>query len=169
MLACLLYSFASAELTIVEDGESITVTNGNYSVAFDKSRGGAISKIGKRAVNHQDRAGEFVLGGDPKPEIKLKKSAQKATLFIKAFYLNNGERSPSRIRAEYRYDFHADSPAVSLKAVIRQSKVPLHADVYGYPAWREVRILSIGGEIGAKKSFGGDRLHTKVFFLPGAD
>ena len=169
MLACLLYSFASAELTIVEDGESITVTNGNYSVAFDKSRGGAISKIGKRAVNHQDRAGEFVLGGDPKPEIKLKKSAQKATLFIKAFYLNNGERSPSRIRAEYRYDFHADSPAVSLKAVIRQSKVPLHADVYGYPAWREVRILSIGGEIGAKKSFGGDRLQTKVFFLPGAD
>jgi len=154
----------------VEDNQnSIVITNDHYSVTFDKSKGGTIVKLGKRKVQQADGVDGFLLAGDPRPRITVKKSANHVVVSVKAFYFKNKVKTPSGMHAEYRYDFHADSPAVRLKATVRQFKVPTHADVYGYHSWKAVSVFAISKKAAFKKSFGGGSLKAKVFFLPGSE
>ena len=146
----------------------IVIANDHYSVTFDKSKGCTIAIMGGRAVIQLDNVDGYALRADPDPQITLKKSADQVELIVKAFYLKDGEKTRSGAHAEYRYDFHAQSSAVRLKATIGQFKVPLHADVYGYPSWNAVSVLALDDRTPFKKSFGGERLDATVLFLPGA-
>ena len=169
LMVCLCVHTAFADLSVDDSREMIVITNDHYSVTFDKSKGCTIATMGGRAVIQLDNVDGYALRADPDPQITLKKSADRVELCVKAFYLKEGEKTPSGVHAEYRYDFHAHSPVVRLKAAVRQFRVPLHADVYGYPAWNAVSVLEIADRTAFKKRFGGERLDTEVLFLPAAE
>ena len=168
LLALLGFHNAVAELSVDKTQHTIVITHDQYSLTFDKRKGGTIVKLGERVVSQDDAIDGYLLAADPEPQITLNESDGHVRLTVKAAFLNNGEPAPSRLHAEYRYDFHDGSPAVRLKAGIRQINIPVIGDVYGYPSWRAASILALDGKAAIEKSFGGERLDTVVFFMPGA-
>jgi hypothetical protein len=168
LLALLGFHNAVAELSVDENQHSIVITHDHYSLTFDKRKGGTIVKRGDREVTQGDAIDGYLLAADPEPEITLSESGGHVTLMVKAKYLQNGEPAPSRLRAEYRYDFHDGSPAVRLRAGIRQINVPVIGDVYGYLSWQALSIFALDDKAALEKSFGGERLDAEIFFMPGA-
>ena len=169
LIACLFPNLALADLSVDQTHQMITIATDTYSVTFDKTQGGTIVKLNGRDVRHTDGIDEYFLAQDPEPTITLTESAKQVALIFKASYVRAGQKSSSQVHAEYRYDFHAQSRAVRLRAVVRQFQVPMYADVYGYPGWRDLRILALGNITGYRNRFGGDRLETTLFFLPGTE
>ncbi|MFH0962928.1 MAG: sugar-binding domain-containing protein [Planctomycetota bacterium] len=168
VLAGLWCSVAHAELSATEDSDSVVVKNEYYSVTFDKSKGGTISRLGDREVEQLDRADLYAVSRDSEPEIAVTKSADKVEVSVKAYYvMRGGAKAASELQVEYRYTFHADSPVIDCKATIRQKPVLLHADVSALPQWRDLSVLHFGDKAGFRDKFAGDKKDIRVFLKPG--
>ena len=168
ILAGLGCSVAHGELSVTAAANSIVVENEHYSVTFDKTRGGTISQIGDRGVEQRDHVDLYAASRDSEPAVVVTKSPEKAEVIVKAYYvMRGGTKTPSELRVEYRYTFHADSPVVGCTATLRQDTVPLHADLSAFPQWREVTVLEFADKAAFRDRFGRGSKDIRVFLKPG--
>ncbi|MFH0963937.1 MAG: hypothetical protein V2A58_07975 [Planctomycetota bacterium] len=156
-----------AEISVTQDGASVTVTSSGTSVTFDRARGGTITRIGARAVEQRDGVEGYFLAADPKAEIVVRKDAPDSlTVVVRAKFMKGTEPTPSGLRAEYAYTFIGGTPLVRCRARLGQGRVRLYADVEGYPMWWEVRVLDFGEETGWKGPFAGETKDVTVYLDP---
>ncbi|MFH0963113.1 MAG: hypothetical protein V2A58_03775 [Planctomycetota bacterium] len=161
---------ALGEVAVTQDGSTITVAVGGTSVTFDRSKGGTITQIGARAVEQRDGADGYTLAADTKAQISVKKeTSDGVTVVVRGTCVKGEERTESALGAEYAYTFLAGAPLVRCRARLRQQRVLLYADVYGYPTWSEVRVLDFGNETGWKGPFAGETKDVTVYLAAGGE
>ncbi|MFH0962814.1 MAG: hypothetical protein V2A58_02255, partial [Planctomycetota bacterium] len=148
---------ALAEVSVTEDGATVTVTSGGRPVTFDREKGGTITRIGARSVEQKDGAEGYTLASDPKAKLLVKRETpDRVRVVVRGTYTNGQERTKSGLRAEYVYTFIGGTPIVRCRAKLHQESVTPCAEVNGYPAWWEVRVLDFGDQTGWKGRFAGE-------------
>ena len=162
-------SFSVASLDVTESGRSITVESEHYVVTFDRVRG-AISRLGHNNVQQVDRADNFQLAKDDGVAISVNRDKPgQATISIKGSFVQDGQKTPSGLSADYRYVFHDASPIVGCYVTIRQDSIQLHADVYMTPNWKQLCLLDFGEVAAERRSFHRQIAAKRFFFKPAAD
>ncbi len=157
LLACA----GHGQVAIQDNDNALTVSTPHYTVTFDRTRGGMISRLGDRAVEQKDHADNYHLSADV--------TSDQSVVIVQGFHVDDqGRKAPSRLRAEYRYVFHEQSPIVLCQAIIRQNHVNAHADFPLLPSWPKLTILDFGEQVGSKQRFGGEQMRKRIFFAPGA-
>ena len=160
---------ARAALSLTETDSTLTVTNDHYSVTFDKTKGGTLARLGTRDVRQADEADGYLLLNDTDPVVTATATPDQAEVKVAAYYVTDGAKAPSHIRAQYRYAFHRDSAVVGLYALISQNLVRTHADVALAPTWRKLSLLDFGAHTGEAKGFTGERIKKRLFFAPATE
>ena len=136
-----------ADLSVGRDGTAVTVKGDVYSITFDSSRGGTVTKIGERVANQRDVAESWSMAKNPEGKIEVvEETAGRVVVVTGAQMMKAGKTAPSKVRAEYTWTFLSESPYVRCRAVLRQDRVILHADVYGYVSHRQSSVLDFGDE-----------------------
>ena len=155
LLAVVLASLpCAAELAPTREGATLTVAGDHYVITFDASRGATVTKVGPRAVAQLDAVGPYTLAADPNAEVSVREqSPDRLVLVARGSFVKDGDTSPSKIRAEHTWTFLAASPIVRCRAVLRQDKVVLYADVFGYASHPQCSVLHFGEEQAWKGDF----------------
>jgi hypothetical protein len=169
VLPVMIAGTAGAKLVVTEQGDRIAVRTAAYSLVFDKSRGGTIVEFGGKAVAQRDRADDYLLANDTRPVVTIRRQQDQATITVTAFYVRDGEKAPSQIRARYRYRFHDQSPVVGCNAWVDQGKTVAHTDVFVAPAWSRLCLLDFGEQVAECKPFAREGTRQRLHFTPGKE
>ena len=139
-----------AALIVTNTPQTITIRSDHYAVTFDKTKGGAITHLGDHPVVQNDHANQYKFVGTA----KISESPNAAVVTVNGFYVDGkGNKALSRLRAEYQYIFHGDSPVVFCQVQLRQDQITAHADMPMLPSWPSVwRIQFRSATPGSKEA-----------------
>jgi len=157
LLVALVANTAFCDLSVVEKGTIVMISNDYYKLTFDKVRGGTIVALGEHQVTQRDNADGYSLARDEAAEIAIRQiSPAQVQISVQARYIEDGKVAESRIEAQYQYLFHADSPLVRCRADIHQNPIAIQAGLPGYLRWQRVTVLDFGDQVGKVTGFSGE-------------
>jgi len=169
LLVALVANTAFCDLSVVEKGTIVMISNDYYKLTFDKVRGGTIVALGEHQVTQRDNADGYSLARDEAAEIAIRQiSPAQVQISVQARYIEDGKVAESRIEAQYQYLFHADSPLVRCRADIHQNPIAIQAGLPGYLRWQRVTVLDFGDQVGKVTGFSGESTSVIVYFAPAA-